>query len=326
MFDILTKKINVLEGNWLNDNYYKKLLPIIQDSDIPTVRKETIPITRLYDSSYWGELRSIHRIDIACLDPRSWYLNDDDFRYYLQQVSNIIFPAIIIFENPYTLDKPQYVDLNTFERKLFERTKIAVQIIRSKHNDIKVLSPAITPMTSEYYNRYIDYFMHHRSVFDIYAVHMCNDMQEPTIGQVVSLLNHVLSILQHDVWVTQWAIPSTDEPMLSPKIFGESSWSRLSYASASQRLRYTFSIIESTTKRNCKWFFSGMGQDLYSNKNMPPNLNMWAMDKLPFIPEVMNSQWDFYHFLGMLTYGEEIKKDLLDSFLALAKTANAAKP
>lgn len=315
-------KINVMEGDWSDDHYYKTLLPLIQSADIPTIRQDVLPITRLYDDSYWGGLRSIHRIDIAILDPRHWYLDDNDFREYIREISRIKFPVIALFENPYGLDRPRLVDLDSFERKLFERTKIAVQMIRGRQGDgTQILSPAITVTNQECADRYLDYFVHHRNIFDIYALHLCNDMQEQTIGQVTGLLNHVLRLLPREVWVTQWAIPCTNDRISTGDIVGESVWKPLSYASASQRLRHTFVITESTTKRKSKWFFSGMCQDKYRNHHTPSPIDFWSAPG-SHIPESRTYEWDFHHFLGMITQDGQLKSELFDTFMSLAKMQN----
>ncbi len=316
-------KINVMEGEWTDEHYYKSLLPLIQDADIPSVRCEVLPITRLHDETYWGGLRSIHRIDIAMLDPRQWYLDDDDFYAYIREVSRIKFSAISLFEHPYGLDRPRLIDLDSFERKLFERTKIAVQIIRGKQgSDIQIISPAITDTNVEYHDRYVDYFMHHRNSFDVYALHLCNDMQEPTIGRVVGLLNQILRILPREVWVTKWAIPSVDHKVSTSGIVGETSWQPLSQAAASQRLRHTFTVTEAATKRKCQWFYSGMCQDAYSPRHVPSPVDFWGKSMV-YDVDAYNYEWGFQHFLGMFDYQNNIKDGLFGTFIDLAKMQNS---
>lgn len=312
-------KINIMEGEWSDDHYYKSLLPLIQNADIPTVRLDMLPVTRLYDSTYWGNLRSIHRTDIAVLDSRQWYLSDQEFYDYVHEVSKINFDAVVLFEHPYGGESPRSVDIDSLERKLFERTKIAVAAIRGrKGSKVQIISPAISDVPSEFYDRYVDYFLHHRNVFDIYSLHIANDMQEATIGRVTSMLTQVLKALPREVWVTKWAIPSVNKPISTAGIVGESNWKQISYASAVQRLRHIFISVESITGGKSKWFYTGMCQDKYKPRHLPSPMDFWRD------PTLMTSShaWGHQHFFGIIDHKGEIKEEVFDGFMTLADQQN----
>lgn len=311
-------KINVMEGNWLDKRYYNTILPQLQEEGIESAVEEIIPLTRLYDDSYWGSLRSIHRIDLALVDPMLLHASDAEFHQYARKLSTINFPAICIFQDPYGFERPKEIDIDAFERKLFERTKVLCQLIKAKNPDTIIVSPAINDI-KEHRERYMDFFTHNRSLFDVYAVHCCNDMKEHSLARVTSLLSEVLSVLSKEVWITKWAIPCLERRLTNT---GFMNWSPITYMVACQRLRHSFVIIESITKGKSKWFYSGMGIDAFGVNLRAGSHEYWNPLSSAFIPSEYSPTWDFYHFIGMMTDRGDIKDPLFESFIKLANSQN----
>lgn len=313
-------KINIIEGPWCDDLYYKRILPQIHSADIPVVSEEVIPVLNLYNENYWGSLRSIHMIDIAVIDYRHWYLSDDEFAEYVKNISLIKFPAVCFTVDPYGFEKPKHIDMHSFEKKLFERTKIIANQIKGKNKDTILLSPAIADIKDNR-QELLDYFYHHRNVFDVYNVHLNHDMSESSDARLRSFISEVLKVLPKEVWITRWSIPCTDSIISTPFIVGETDWKPLSYAAACQRLRHYFVMTESLTKNKTKWFYSGMHQDRYNPNDPFTPMEFWKK-KHDFHCENYEYSWGHSHFSGIINDKGQTKTQLLDSVIELAVSQN----
>ncbi len=315
------QKINALVGPWLDQYFYREILPILNQHNIPTARQETIPIIRLYDKQYWGGLRSLHRISLAMLDYRHWYYDDETFHEYVKQVSSVKFPAVCLFECPFGYERPN-IDVLAFEKKLYERTKMMADAIHNKQPETVVVSPAISLVSAEFQEKYLDYFIHNRSLFDAYALHICYGLEEQSTNLLSSLLNQVVRILRKPVWVTKWGIPSCDHSVHSPKTLGQLDWDVIPSVLAATKAESIFNLVDDICLSNTKWFFASVGKDVYHrDKRAPGPSSLWEPLKLCAEHPTSNS-WNYTHFLGMSTFKEEIKKPILDVFLKLAAKHN----
>ena len=314
-------KINILEGDWLGKPYHQDVLPRLQDAKIPTFKQETIPLTRLYDSEYWGGLRSVHKIDIAMIDYHHWTYEDSVFAEYIDKLSSIYFPAVCMFESPYGYEMPP-IDVDAFSRKLFDRTRIVVKAIRKKQPKTRILSPAIGVVDEKYSDRYLEYFIHNRNNFDVYAVHCCNDMTEHSLAKITAILAPAVKAGPKPVWVTKWAIPSFEGQIFSSRTIGGNQWEPIDFRTAAQKLKRSFSLIERAAQKNSHWFYVGLDKDAYHSNRAPSIQEYWAPHSTIFRSDSPNHYWDFHHFLGMVKHNDGIKEPLLESFLELANVQN----
>ena len=313
-------KINIIEGLWCDELYYRDILPQIHNADIPIVHEELISVLNLHNDNYWGSLRSIHKTDIAIIDYRHWYLSDDDFAEYVKHISLIKFPVVCFTVDPYGFERPKHIDINSFEKKLFERTKIITNQIKGKHQDTILLSPAITDI-NQHRQELLDYFYHFRNTFDIYNVHLNHNMTEESDARMRSFISEVLKVLLKEIWITRWSVPCTESSISTPFIIGETEWKPLSYAAARQRLRHYFVIMESLAKNKTKWFYSGMHQDRYNPRDPFTPLDFWKKNH-DFHCESYEYSWNHSHFAGVIDDKRQIKTQLLDSVIDLAVSQN----
>lgn len=316
------KKVNVLEGDWLSSDYYDLIKPRFIEKDIPTFRQEVLSLIRLYDESYWGGLRSVHRIDLAVLDPHHWQFNDSVFAEYVERIISVRFPVICISDYPFGYDVPQ-VEIEEYARKLSQRTAFLATSIKKRHPRTVILSPAIGVVPQDYLDFCLDYYISNRQHFDAYAVHCCNNSDEHTLGRLTSLLTQILKILPKELWITKWAIPCFEGKLVGSSVMGATSWEPIGDQASGQRLRRTFTLLETIAKGNSKWFYVGVGKDAYHPRLSPSPDSYWNPLTTIWHPGSYKSTWDFYHFLGMLTHDGQVKDNLLESFISLALRNNA---
>jgi len=311
-------KINVLEGEWLGDDYYKIIYPRLKQAKISTFKYKIIPLLRLHDDIYWNELRKNPNVDFAVVDSHLWHYDDSTFNKYVQLFSSVNFPIVCVADS--LCNAIVDIDAESYFKKFFERTEIICKIVRKNHPKTIILSPPINVVKSQHLNYCVDYFIHNREYFDGYAVHCVNDTQEHTLGKLASLLNQVMKILPKPLWITKWAVPSFEGELRTDKIIGSSSWEPWNYRAASLRMLRSFTYINSIATHGSKWFYAGMGKDLYSSQYSPGFHEFWFSKVICSRPSY-TYEWDFSHFLGIMTE-LDIKRSILDSFINFVKKNN----
>lgn len=315
------QKINVLQGDWADKSYYKEVFPHLERAKIRTFNEQILPITRTYDNDYWWNLRSVHRIDIAVTDPRQWMFEDEVFDEYVNKICSVQFPIVCIFQSPLE-EKPHQVDVQSFIGKLSARTIQLVSSIRKSHSGTVVLSPAIEVIDESLQKPYLDYFIEHRQYFDGYTVHCCNDFTEHTLAKLSSFLNQVMMVLPKKLWVTRWAVPTLDGQIINPHFIGGSGWAPYQSNAAELRLHRSFTLLDSIASMGSYWFYTGIGADLYSPRLKPSPKDFWRTN-LSYQPQRYSYDWDYWHFLGMLTSDGQLKSRFLNSFVQFAHNSNA---
>ncbi len=315
MFD----KLTILEGEWLGREYYSNILPQLNQKNIPTAHSQIIPLTKLHDKEYWGALRSSHNIDIASLDHRHWFYEDDIFEQYVDKIASVSFPAVCMFDCPFGYEMPN-ANLVAFEKKLYERSKILSDALRARQEKTTIISPAISMVNLEHQDTYLSYFVHNRTLFDVYGMHICYDMRETLTGILTAFLNQVLGVVRKPVWITKWAIPSLQQPIDNLETLSSSVWKPMIYSEAARKLTHTFQVIEEITQGNSKWLYAGMGLDAYNRYSTGPS-SFW--DQYPLYRfNATKFGWDFYHFMGTMTHDGHIKRPILDAVMELADANN----
>ena len=320
--NINAKKINTIAGPWVDEDFHAKVYPQLDQAGVPTFRQETLPLTRLYDDSYWWELRAAHRIDFAVLDYHHWQYNDDVFDKYLERIASVRFPVICVAESPFGFERPLQIPPRDFASKLFERTRKICTLIREKHPGTILLSPGIGLIDEKLSRFYLDYFMHNRQHFDGYAVHICNDMREHALGQVSSFLNQVLAILPKKLWITKWAVPAFDGQVINAQVVASSGWEPFRSKDAAQRMERSFSFIETVASSGSHWFYTGTGKDYYKPKRKAGPVEFWNSNASFFTPPEYSHGWEYWHFLGLTNSDGEVKQLLLQALIQIAKHQN----
>ena len=311
----MPSKIHVLEGSWLGKSYQDQVLPILTKEKVPVVRERLIPISDLHSANQWASLRNeVDNIDIAVLDYHHWYYDDNMFYQYIQQVANCKFSSVCIFEHPYGWERPRNVDLYSFEKKLSDRTKLVCKLLRLKSPNTKLVSPAIRVLDADIQKRYLNYFIQHRYLFDIYAVHCCTEITDHSLGALSSFLNQVLKMLTKTVWITRWSVPSCDDKIISSQIVQATEWDQISTIEASAKLKTMYKIINEVTSGHTNWFFTGVGKDMYHPAKQPPDI--WNVNRT-YLSDEVSSNWQPEHFIGAITHDNKIKHQIINSFLEL---------
>lgn len=320
--NINAKKINAITGPWIDNDFYAKIFPQLDQAGVPTFRQETLPLTQLHNDNYWLELRSAHRIDFAVLDHHHWQYDDDVFDKYLERIVSVRFPIVCIAECPFGFERPLRVELKEFTIKLFERTRKIATAIRAKHPETILLSPGIGLIDEKFSRYYLDFFIHNRQFFDGYALHMCSNMREHALGQVSSFLNQVLAILPKKLWITKWAIPAFDGKVINTQVIASSGWEPFQVKEAAQRLERSFAFIETVAPMGSHWFYTGTGKDYYKPRRRAGSEEFWNPVTSAITPQDYSHGWEYWHFLGLMNSDGETKDYLLQGLCNLAKHKN----
>ncbi len=316
----MNAKIYALEGDWLGKTYYKHILPRLSEASVPISKTKKIPLTSLDDERYWNDPSLSNSVDIAVLDHRHWYFDDEVFEKYVRKIATIEFKAVCLGECPFGFERPPQVDIQSFESKLYDRMKLASTVIRQKQKST-IIPPAVHVLDDQYQEIYLDFFIHNRALFDVWSLHCCYDMTEQKTAVLTSFLNQLLITSRREVWVTKWAVPSCEHAVHNPNAIISSSWTQpFSYTHAAGRMRHIFGEIESICDDKTKWFFCGTGQDAYHPAAKTPD-PLWRPYSL-FLEGQDNISWGFQHFLGSITHTNEIKEPVINTFLQLADEHN----
>lgn len=303
-------KIQALQGS-----IDSKVLPLLTENGIEVVQEEDLMLTHVFEDSF--RINMLNSKSIGRMDHRHWYYEDELFAEYVHTIASFQLPAVCLFESPFGHELPN-VDIHLFEKKLYERTRLAANAFRINSPGTKIISPAICLVHPKYQERYLDYFIHNRSFFDIYGLHCIYDMKEQTLGLLTAFLNQVLSALRKPVWVTRWAAPSCEHPIENPFAITASTWQPSHYSDAAAALRSGFRAINEVTK-DTQWFFTGFGKDDYDAAKDVPSI--WEKSTYPVLQDEV-PVWDFYHFLGAVTYQGQLKQPILDAFFEIAQKNN----
>ena len=283
------EKINVLEGQ---GDAYEVILPHFVEKGVSVVKQEILPLTQLYNKDYWRSL-SQQNISLALLDNNHWFYPDDVFKEYARKISFIPFAAVCMFDQPFEQDAD-------FEKKLYERTKILSEAIRSRQKKTVIVSPPIRVLGSDEQKRFLDYLVYNRSMFDAYGVHCCMQVTDHSMGFLTGLLHQALTALIKPVWVTRWAIPSR-EYSLDGRVI-QSDTPTDNYLLAARNLKTTYLCIDEVSPQT-KWFFAGAEADA-------------------FHPDKAVPKWTDEHFIGLIDPDGEIKEPVLESFLDIHSSYN----
>lgn len=313
-------KINVLEGDWIDKTWRSQditpnsVLSRLSQSGFKTFQESLLPFNRLHDDDFWGSFRAIHKIFIAKIDFRHWYYNDDEFQDYVRKVSSIQFPAVMLGDSPYGHERPRQVQVESFEKKLFERTKILSDAIKNKNPKTKIISPSVCLVDYEFRDKYLEYFLYNRQYFDVYSLNCAYDTDERSLALLTALLNELLQVLSKEVWVTRWSVCSSDELVQNTFTIADANWKPPHPSESAQRLKSVFTTIESITKGKSKWFFSGGFKDEYhpSSKIVEP---IWK--KYPHLYPESSPVWGPSHFMGLVDYHNKIKEPILEALIDL---------
>ena len=323
---MILKKVNVIESLWVDSNYYSTIRPKLSEANIPILRQTVLSLTRLYDDVFWKELQNDHKIDIAVPDYRHWYYDDDVFDLYVKHIASVHFPVFCMFECPFGFEYPSKISGTVFSNKLFERTKKLASAIKKNFSDTIILSPAIGIIEEKFRSLYLDYFVHNRQYFDGYAVHVCNDMTDYSLGKVSSLLTQVMKVLSKKLYVTKWALPVFDGDIINIKSMEPLNWKPHQTTEAETRLTRSLSLIDSIASVGSHWFYVGLGRDLYHPRQSSSEQVFWNQSKLPLIPDHWHdywNEWRFWHFLGMSESDGKLKEQFLSTFIKFAQKQNA---
>lgn len=307
-------KIQVLQHDVNNTVLMKNVYTELAANKVQLAKFKTLLLTEVYSDDYSASIKSVPP-DMAIIDFRHWLYPDDVFDKYIRRIASFELPYVCLGESPFEFERP-CVDLSSFEEKLYKRTKIASDLLRSLSPKTKIVSPAIGIIDPEFQENYLNFFIHNRKCFDIYSAHCIYDLEEQTLGLLTSFINQVLQTLRKPVWVTQWSVPSCEHKISNQSSLTPLDWIPKSHHEAAMQLSRGFREIEEVAGNNTKWFFSGMNRDCYVPTGKMPSF--WdGYEYRAYMPGT--SSWSYKHFLGCLTYKDELKTEIFNAVMDLAR-------
>ncbi len=304
----MPSNIDALEGSWLGKSYNDYILPVLERANIPRFQERLIPFDADINESVDG-------IDLAVLDYRLWYCSDDTFFRYIKSISARKFRAVSIFENPYGWERPRNVDLYAFEKKLSQRTETACKILRAESPKTKIISPAIRVLDENLQRKYLNYFLHHRNLFDVYAIHCCTEVNDHSIGALATFLYQVVKVLAKPVWVTRWSVPACDHKITSTSLMESTRWEQISSIEASVKLGTMYKALNEVSRDEIRWHFAGTGQDIYNPTVSPPDI--WNVNRM-YLSNESSCLWMPEHFIGGVDHTGKVKQAIINAFLEIA--------
>lgn len=305
-------RINALWGDWCSHGILVNNIPIsafLLSQKINIYKEITIPFCRLYDNDFSVSLGTVPSAFLAKVDFRHWYFSDRDFQHYARLVSKLSIPSVMFCESPYGHEYPRQSDIISFEKKLYERTKIFVDIIKNINPNMKIVSPAIQTI-GQYDDMFMEYLIRHRDLFDVYSFYCTNFSTEMESASLFARLNEVYRLLPKDVWVLRWAVPSNEEV---PLYLISEDCSLLSPAVAAGKLKLVYDNVNLITKGNATWFYSGLFMD--ANPNVVDSPSLWK-NYFPHLPSD-NSVFQSSHFMGIASHTNIVKQEILDMIIKL---------
>jgi hypothetical protein len=309
-------KIQALQHDWTSPVFAKKVLPLLLQNDLAVVKSKTLFLNDVYLEDYFISMQ-VETPVLSVLDCCHWHYPDEAFDRYLRRIASFNLPAVCFGESPFGFERP-FSELYTFEEQLYKRTKMLFDTFRLHSPSTQLVSPGISLVSPELQDHYLDYFIHNRRYFDIYAVHCTYDLKEQTLGLLTAFLNQVLQVLRKPVWVTQWAVPACDHSVVNPMSITPLDWQPITQVQAAYQLRAGFLAIEEIAGPQTRWFFTGIDRDEYTTIGKVPN--MWDGYAYRANP-VDSSSWSYRNFLGAVDYNGVVKSIVLDSLFQLLKNA-----
>ena len=256
--------------------------------------------------------------DFYRLDWHHWLFSNNDFRGHIKNVIAAKPKYLLVFDSPFGYERPPQIPISAFEAKAYERTHVAIDEFREKSPNTILLSPAVDILEEDLGKRYLDYFIHHRNLFDGYAVRCCFSPTEQNCAKLNAFLNAVLKINSKPVWVTTWAIPSCDQ-IISNSTNTEENPKILTSEKAASRMVSLFKEVEKITHGNSLWFYS-TAQDLYGKITLE---KQWWSDYF-YRPNNFSEGWDWYHFLGLYDFRGKIKTPIAEALKRLCHAETAS--
>lgn len=309
----LISKVNILEGDWSKtESYNSNLYPSILKNQIPVLRSVVFPVGSLQN----GTLDDLVEIDVLFLDNKHWHFDDLYFKEYVNKICKLNCKAVCFSEFPFSYDMP-HIDIDVYEKKLYERLRIFRDKIKSKNPDTFFIAPPVSIISDIFYNRFIDFCLHNRSMFDVWSLYCCYDLNEQKISFLSGLISKILKILHKPVWVLKWAVPSFEEKIESRTNILSSEWIPNTEIQASIKMRSFFNIIENITQKKSNWFYSAGIDDYHPDKFVPHYI--YNPSKLINIP---TKSWNENHFLGLIDYKNRIKNIVFEQLIRLAHEYN----
>lgn len=253
------------------------------------------------------------------LDWRHWLYDDRVFYNYIKNVASLRLPYVLLSESPLGYERPQQILLSAYEAKLYERTKLAYEVIKETSPETTIISPAIDILPEYISSHYLDYFLHNRQYFDVYSMHCCYDLSERNLAKLDAFLTSVLRVLVKPLWVTRWAVPSCDHMITNHHSTDYVKGSFLKAEQAAKKLVETYEVIEKITHKNSIWFYM-LSPDLYPF--VKPEDEWWLPpESLLYRPISLSGAWDFYHFLGIVDCEGNPKEPIINAVNKLIENA-----
>jgi hypothetical protein len=306
----MNEKLYVLQGDWLDNLYDELITPSL--TGIPIANHHTLSITRLGDSEYWENLRDAPP-EIASLDFRHWHYDNQTFFDYAKRVADSNLPAVRIFDCPYGFERLP-MDIWEHHRKVYERTKVIVNLIRQSESKTQILSPFIRIVPEESRDLYLRYFTDHRNDFDAYSFDGCFDLTDHAYGLLTTFLHRVMKVLHKPVWAFL-SVPSCEHFITSSNELSPVEWKPVRPKVAASKMIQIVSAVERMCSGFSTWFFLSSGRDFYHPQRRP--VESYWQEEWFHHSDTSLTLWDYRHFVGLLSHDNKIKGEILRNVILL---------
>lgn len=282
---------------------------------LPLLNCEMVPLFSLYSPRYWMFIQAEEH-DVIRMDPRHWYYDDETYQYYVERLASLSARAVLVFDSPFTYEKPVYFPDRLFEDFVARRAEILYNEFKKRNSKAKLISPAVSGgIGEENEHRTVAFLVNHHSLFDAIAVHCFGELAQRELAHLSKLLGNVLSPAPKPVWVTHWCVSAGSSVSKRPK---GSGYLPLPMDEAARRLIDSYRTIDIMCHGKTVWFYAGLAGDIYAPELRSPS--DYADPRRAF--EITKGrgglkEWDAFHFLGLISTEGIVKDEICKALKSL---------
>jgi len=283
---------------------------------MPVCSRQVIPLTDCASDDSCFNVEP----EFYSLDYRHWYYDEDVFEKYIEKIITYKPKRLFIFDNPFDHERPWTIDIRTFSRRLNQRARKLVEIIRKESPETMTIASWISVVEDAVRTTYVKFVGSHIDLFDAYSVLCVNDMTDISLGLVSSTLFELRRIEQKPTFLL-CAVPAGKIESQSKRGVQQAVFEPMVEQDASQRLKQIFELFKNITQNEFYMLYLGIDRDAYDpNKKSVPD-DFWQ-NSIPIDMYIHEYKWDWFHFLGLLNYNDRVKSYLLKALIGLSKKEN----
>ena len=173
------------------------------------------------------------------------------------------------------------------------------------------MSPLLGPCEKTIQDQITSHIVKNRNYFDIYAFACCYEQNETNNAKVVTMVNDFQKMLFKPACI-QAAVAACDHPIEYSSLATQ-QYTPISSSMAGFRFKQMYNIFMSL-KTEIIWLYCGTDKDVYAPELNPRELIYF--DKI--ISYDPSLDWNYQHFMGIMSYDNKIKEPLLKTITEIA--------